>query len=219
MRQRGIEGPNLDTGSMYRFRMHNVGVSAMYQMLRLTIVAMAAAFASFPTSAPAQVTPTQIKLTEKNVEGFIAAQKDMSALAEKMQSAVLSNHADAKHKAELEAVARKNGFKNFAEYETVAANISMVMTTIDPQTKEFTDPQAAIRKELEDVNADKTIVSNEKKKLINELNEALKSAQSIQFPTNIELVTKYYDKIDVTTIAAYDGDGSPTSSVVRTISE
>jgi hypothetical protein len=33
---------------------------------------------------------------------------------------------------------------------------------------------------------------------------ALRAARPIQFPTNIELVQKYYDKIDVTTIAAHD---------------
>jgi len=93
------------------------------------------------------------------------------------------------------------------------------VAAIDPQTKVFTNPQTAIKKELEDVSADKTIPDDEKKQLLEELNEALKSAESIQFPTNIELVKKYYDKIDVTTIAAYDGDGPPTSSVVRTISE
>jgi hypothetical protein len=32
--------------------------------------------------------------------------------------------------------------------------------------------------------------------MLEELNEALKSAQPIQFPGNIELVKKYYDKID-----------------------
>ena len=32
--------------------------------------------------------------------------------------------------------------------------------------------------------------------LLEELNEALKSAQPIQFPGNIELVKKHYDKID-----------------------
>ena len=73
---------------------------------------------------------------------------------------------------------------------------------IDPQTKVFMDPQMAIKKEIEDVSADKTIPGNEKKKLLRELNAALKAAQSIQFPSNIELVRKYYDKIDVTTIAA-----------------
>jgi len=188
-------------------------------MLRLTSVAIAVAFATFPTSAPAQVEATQIKLTEKHVEGFISAQKDMSAVVEKRQGAAFLDRANAKYEAELEAVTRKHGFKNFAEYETVAANISMVMAAIDPQTKAFTDPQTAIKKELKDVSADKTIPDDEKKQLLEELNEALKLAPSIQFPTNIELVRKYYDKIDVTTIAAYDGDGPPTSRVVRTISE
>jgi hypothetical protein len=93
----------------------------------------------------------------------------------------------------------------------------MVMAAIDPQTKAFSDPQTAIRKEIEDVSSDKTVSNSEKRQLLAELNEALKSAQPVQFPTNIELVKKYYDQIDVTDIAAYDNPSD--SSVVRTISE
>src|SRR5262245_45209298 len=112
------------------------------------------------------------------------------------------------------------GLKKCAEDEAVASNISLVMAAIDQQKKVFTDPRAAIKKELEQVSANKTIANNEKKTLLRELNEALKSAEPIQFPTNIELVTKYYDKIDATTIAIHDGsDSHPTSSAVRTISE
>ena len=191
----------------------------MYQMLRPTIAAVAVVFASLPTSAPAQVATTQIMLTEKHIEGFIAVQKDMSQVIEKIQSAAFSDSADAKYKAQLRATAKKRGFKNFADYEAVAANISMVMAAIDPQTKEFTDPQSAIKKELEDVTADKTIPDNQKKQLLKELNSAIKSAQPIQFSTNVELVQKYYDKIDVTTIATYDGESRANSSAVRTISE
>jgi hypothetical protein len=199
--------------------MCSVGVSAMYEMLRLTIAAVVIVFVSFPTNAPAQVPATQIQLTEKNVEGFIAAQKDISALAEKMQGAVFLNQVSAKYKTEREAVTKKYGFKDFAEYEAVADNIAMVMTAIDPQTKAYADPQTAIKKEIEDVRADRTIPSREKKQLLSELNEALKSVPSVQFPANIELVRKYYDKIDVTTITSYDGDSGPNSSVVRIISE
>jgi hypothetical protein len=36
----------------------------------------------------------------------------------------------------------------------------------------------------------------DKKQALQELNEALKEAQPIQFPSNIELVKKYYDQID-----------------------
>jgi hypothetical protein len=196
------------------------GGSTMYQMLRLTFAAMAVAFAGFPTGAPAQVAAPQIQLTEKNIEGFIAAQKDMSAVVEKTQGAVFSDHANAKYQAELKAVTKKYGFKDFKEYEAVAANISMVMAAINPQTKEFTDPQTAIKEEIDEVTADTTIPASEKKKLLAELKEALKAEQSsMQFPTNIELVKRYYDKIDVTTIAAGDRDSSQTSSIVRTISE
>jgi len=200
--------------------MRKRGGSAMYQMLRLTIVAIAVVFASFPTSAPARVAVTQIKLTEKHVEGFIAAQKDMSAVVEKMmQGAVFSSSANAGYEAELKAIAKKHGFKNFAEYEAVAASISLVMSAIDSQTKVFTDPPTAIRQELEDVTAAKNIPNSEKKKLLRSLTLALRAARPIQFPTNIELVQKYYDKIDVTTIAAYDGDSWRNSSVAHTISE
>ena len=168
----------------------------MRHALRTTIAAVVAAvFAACSASVWAQSTISQIKLTEKHVEGFIAAQKDMSAVVEKMQGAASVNP-NPRYEAELETVTKKYGFRNFAEYEAVAANISMVMAAIDPQTKAFTDPQSAIRKEIEDVTADKTVPDDEKKLLLEELNEALKAAQPIEFPSNVELVKKYYDKID-----------------------
>jgi hypothetical protein len=165
----------------------------MHQIVRSIIAA--AALVCFASAASAQISAAQIKLTEKHVQGFIAAQKDMSAVVEKMQSATVQQ-ASAAFESELEAVTRKHGFKDFAEYEAVAANISMVMGAIDPQTKTFTDPQTAIKKEIEDVAADLTIPDQEKQQLLEELREALKSTQPIQFPGNVELVKRYYDKID-----------------------
>jgi hypothetical protein len=152
-------------------------------------------------------------LTEKHVERFIAVQKDMSAVVE----GVYSDRA--KYKAALRSVIKKHGYKNMAEYEAVAASISIVIAAIDPQTKIFTDPQTVITKQLEEIGADKTIATKEKEELLRQLNVALKSAQLIQFPTNVELVQKYYDKIDVTMIATYEGERSSNSGVVRTISE
>jgi hypothetical protein len=192
----------------------------MYQMLRLTIAALAVIFAGFPTSASARAAVAQIKLTEKHVEGFIAAQKEISAVVEKlMQGAVFSNRANARYEAKLKAVTQKHGFKNFAEYEAVAANISLVMSAIDSQTKVFTDPPTAIQQERKDVSAAKNIPNSEKKKLLRSLTLALRAARPIQFASNIELVQKYYDKIYVTTIAAYHDDSWRKSSVAGTISE
>ena len=167
----------------------------MQQMLRWTIAAVAAvAFAHFGAAAMAQAVK-QIKLSEAQVEGFIAAQKDMAAVTEKMQGEA-SDKPDPKVQAELESVAKKHGFASFAEYDEVAANISMVMAGIDPQSRTFTDPKVAIQKEIDEVTSDKSIPDKEKKQMLEELNEALKTAQPIQNSGNIELVKRYYDKID-----------------------
>jgi hypothetical protein len=137
----------------------------------------------------------QVKLTEKAVEGFITAQKDMAKVAEKVQGSA-SDKIDPKIQAELEDVAKKHGFKDFAEYDDVAANISMVMAGIDPQNGAFTDPTDAIKKEIEEVKADKTIKEADKKQMLEELAEALKVTQPVQYKENIELVKKYREKID-----------------------
>jgi hypothetical protein len=136
----------------------------------------------------------QIKLTEKQVLGFIAAQKDMSPILEKIQGD--ADPLPPKIQAELDAAAKKHGFKDFGEYDDVVANITMVMAGIDPATKSFTDPLVAIKKEIVAVTADKSIPAKEKKLMLEELDEALKAATPIEFPSNIELVKKYYDKID-----------------------
>ena len=190
----------------------------MHRMLCLAVAAMSVAFAGFSTGAPAQVTTTQIKLTENQVEGFIAAQGDMLAVVEKM-GAGFSEHASPDYDAELDAVTRKHGFRDLAEFDAVASNISMVMTGIDPETKLFTDPQMAIRKEIEDVSSDGSIPPGEKKTLLEQLDAAFKAAQPVLFPTNIELVKKHYDRLEVTTIGIPDEDSGSASGVVRTISE
>ena len=77
-------------------------------------------------------------------------------------------------KRSLRRLRKKYGFKDFAEYEAVAANISMVMAAMDPQTGEFADLRTVIKKEIENASTDKTIPEREKKALLKELNEALK---------------------------------------------
>jgi len=167
----------------------------MQHLFRAMIAGLAAiAFIHFSGYAEAQQVK-QVKLTEKQVEGFIAAQKDMSAVADKMQGST-SDKPDPKIQTELEAIAKKYGFKDFGEYDDVAANVSMVMAGIDPQSKAFTEPNVAIQKEIDEVKADKSIPDKEKKQMLEELAEALKMAQPVQHPGNVELVKKYFDKID-----------------------
>ena len=167
---------------------------------RLTIVVLlAAALAHFSSAATAQSAGQselkQIQLSEKQVQGVISAQKDVAAVFDKIQAPPTDELPPAVL-AELDAVAKKHGFKDFNDYDEVLGNITMVMTGIDPKTKAFTEPAAAIKQEIADVTANRTIPAAEKKQMLEELNEALKAAQPIQFPGNIDLVKKYYDKID-----------------------
>jgi hypothetical protein len=167
----------------------------MQKMLRLMIAALAAiALAPLSGVAVAQGAVKQIPLNDKHIEGFINAQKDMAQVAEKMQGN--SDKPDPKVQAELEAISKKHGFASFQEYDDVAANISMVMAGIDPQSRAFTEPKVAIQKEIDEVKGDTTIPEKEKKQMLEELAEALKSAQPIQHPANVELVKKYWEKID-----------------------
>jgi len=62
--------------------------------------------------------------------------------------------------------------------EAVAANISLVMSAIDSQTKVFTDPPTAIQQERKDVSAAKNIPNSEKKKLLRSLTLALRAARN-----------------------------------------
>jgi hypothetical protein len=191
----------------------------MDKMLRLTVTALVFAFLICPIKASAQTVATDIQLNDKNVEGFIAAQKDMSAVAEKMLGTTFLNQADAKYRKEHEVIAKRYGFADFAEYKAVANSISWVMASMDSKTKEYVDPQTAIKQEIENIRTDKTIANREKKELLAELDTALRAVASIQFPGNIELVKKYYEKIDVTTVHAIEDDDGPQSRVARTINE
>ncbi len=72
----------------------------------------------------------------------------------------------------------------------------MVMFGIDPKTKAFTDPPTLARKQLEDAKADKSLSEEERKQVVEDLTEQLKVVQPIMHPSNIELVKKYFDKIE-----------------------
>ena len=182
----------------------------MFRMLCLTAAAMFT-FASFSTSAPAQIIGTQIKLSENQIQRFIAAQDDMSLLVEKMDAGSLE-HANTEYDAKLDAITKKHGFKNLAEFDRVATNVSIIMAGIDPETKVFTEPQLAIKKEIEDVSADKSISPREKSEMLEQLNEAFKAAEPIRFPANIELAKKHYDKLEVMNIGNPEDDGRPVPS-------
>ncbi len=148
--------------------------------------------------APAQAAPQapplkQIPLTEKQVQGVLAAQKEMDPITDK-----LPNNAapDKKVIAQLDAIAKKNGFAGYDEYNSVVDNITLVLGGFDPASKKYVGSTAALKAQIAQVQADKKMSPKDKKAALDELNQALKAPEpTIENKGNIDLVTKYYDKL------------------------
>ncbi|MFG3596029.1 hypothetical protein [Bradyrhizobium sp. RDI18] len=156
-----------------------------------------------PKQAPAQAAPPpaqqevpavkQIALTDKQIESVLAAQKDVDAITDKIPD---NAKPDPKIDAQLDAVAKKNGFASYEEYNTVIDNISLVLGGFDPATKKFVGAEAVLKAQIAQVKADKKMSAKDKKEVLADLNEALKSPPpAIENKGNIDLVAKYYDKL------------------------
>lgn len=145
-------------------------------------------------AAPAQAPALkQIALTDKQLDGVLAAQKDMDAITEKLPE---NTAPDQKVIAQLDAVAKKHGFAGYDDYNNVVDNISLVLGGFDPATKKYVGPEAVIKAQIAQIQADKKMPAKDKKEAIDELNEALKTpAPQIENKGNIDLVGKYYDKL------------------------
>jgi hypothetical protein len=149
-----------------------------------------------PQAAPPQQ-PTfkpvkQMALTDKQIEGVLAAQKDMEEITAKLPD----NPTPDKIIAQLDGVARKNGFASYDEYTNVVGNISIVLAGFDPATKQYVGIDAVIKAQIAQVKADKEMSPSDKKKALAELNDALKApVPPIENKGNIDLVAKYYDKL------------------------
>jgi hypothetical protein len=146
------------------------------------------------TAPPAQEAPMkQMALTEKQVEGVLAAQEEMDAVMEKLPENAKPNP---KITAQLDGIAKKHGFTSYDEYGAAMNNINLVLDGFDSQTKKFVGFEAVIKAQIDQVQADQKMSAKNKKAALAELNEALKTpAPAIEHKGNIDLVAKYYDKL------------------------
>lgn len=135
----------------------------------------------------------QIALTDKQLDGVLAAQKDVDAITEKLPENAAP---DQKVIAQLDGVAKKNGFSSYDDYNNVVDNISLVLGGFDPATKKYVGTEAVIKAQIAQVQADRKMPAKDKKEALDELNEALKTpSPAIENKGNIDLVGKYYDKL------------------------
>jgi len=171
----------------------------------LSIVCLAAAMAvmsadsalaqakAAPSAQDAPAPPKQVALTDKQIGGVLAAQPEMDKITDKIAE---NAKPDPKVDAQLEAIAKKNGFANIDEYDTVVGNISMVLGGIDPATKKYVGTEAVLKAQIAEVQADKKMSPKDKKEALADLNDALKyPGPPIENKGNIDLVVKYYDKL------------------------
>ncbi|HEY1735618.1 MAG TPA: hypothetical protein VGG12_03135 [Methylovirgula sp.] len=136
----------------------------------------------------------QFPLTESQVQNYIAAQKAIADVVDKL-SDQQSESPSPQLVAQLNAVAKANKFADYAEFQHVADNVGLVLAGIDPDTKKYVGPEAVIKQEIAEVQADKTLAAKDKQDQLDDLNDQLKSAQAVTVPANIDLVLKYYDQI------------------------
>lgn len=147
-----------------------------------------------PAPAQQQAPPLkQIALTDKQIDGVLAAQKDMDAITAKLPE---NTAPDQKVIAQLDEAAKKHGFAGYDDYNNVVDNISLVIGGFDPATKKYVGTEAVIKAQIAQVQADKKMPAKDKKEALDELNEALKTpAPQVENKGNIDVVAKYYDKL------------------------
>jgi len=157
------------------------------------VAALALSFSLLTTAHAQEEQFQQIKLTDAHMKGYIAANNDLSELAKKIEAA--GDKPDPKLMDQLEALAKKYGFASYEELDTVIANVSYMLSGFDDKGN-FTDPSAALATELEQAKADTSIKKEDKDKMIQEIEEALKATPKLKYTENIEVVKKYVGELD-----------------------
>ena len=154
-----------------------------------------------PKQGPAQAAPPpqqaapplkQMALTEAQIQSVLAASKEMDPIEEKMDD----DKPDPKLTAQVNGIAKKFGFASYDDYSLVVDNINMVLAGFDTTTKKYVGPEAVIRAQIGEVQADKKMSAKDKKEALADLNDALKSpGPALENKGNIDVVNKYYDKL------------------------
>jgi DNA repair ATPase RecN len=176
--------------------MRRIWLGKLAMLAGLALLA-ASAVAQTQKDAQDQGQLKQIKLTEKQVRDFISAQKQLAPLASKLDSA--TDKPDPALQKQVEQIAKSNGFSTLDEFDDVAANISLVLAGLDPESGQFTEPPEQIKKEIDELKQDKQMPQKEKDQVLAEMQEALKRAAPLQFKENVAVVKKFQKQLDEVT--------------------
>jgi len=115
----------------------------------------------------------QIKITEKYIQGFMAAYDDIV----KLYDGANSDKPDPKAEAQAASLAKKKGFASLAEYDDVLKNITMIMSGIDRQTKSSPSHPSRSRMRSRRLRPTNPSPEADKKEELAQLEAALKVAK------------------------------------------
>lgn len=178
----------------------------MFSIRRFAALALAAfvSTASFHAIAIAQSAKQQapaakqIVLTEKLIEALQAAQKDIDGFTAKTAPSSSVTEINASIVAQLNALVKKHGFADYADFNIVLDNIGLVMAGIDAKTRTYVGPATVTRQKIAAIQADKAMSPEDKKEALAELEASAKtSLPPVENKGNIDLVLKHYDKLAV----------------------
>jgi len=140
---------------------------------------------------PEELEVEQIALTASQIDAFIATEKEIAPITAKLKG---NAEPSKQMMAQMESIAKKNGFKDFDEYGDVGANIGMVLSGINPENKRY-EPEELIKRQIAAVNADQKIPPTQKKRILQNLQQASTSMPKLQYPGNADLIAANYDRL------------------------
>lgn len=139
--------------------------------------------------------PKQVTLSQKSLDGLIAAQKEIRDIESKMPKDAKSM--DAKTEGQIDAAIKNNGFATTDDFANASYSVGVVLAGMDPDSGKYIGAEAATKKQIADVQADKQMPPKEKKEALDELNESLKLVTAEKPPQgNIDLVTANVSKLN-----------------------
>ena len=139
--------------------------------------------------------PKQIALTQKSLDGLVAAQREIRDLEAKMPKDAKAP--DPKLEGQVDAAVKKNGFASAGDFADASYSVGVVLVGMDPDSGKYIGAEAATKKQIDEVKADKQMPPKEKKEALEELDETLKAgAADKPSQGNIDLVTANLSKLN-----------------------
>jgi hypothetical protein len=164
---------------------------------RVTGLGCGCALAQTKQAAPVRLTPRkevlrikQIPLTERQVQGAIAAAPGVKETTEAAEEGINELHPETVTK--LDAVAKMHGLASYEEFLLVWNNLSLVGVGFDDKSRKYIGRAALAKLNIAKIRADTKMSAEDKRDAIAALDF---ESPAPRYKMNIDLYAKYYDRM------------------------